>query len=311
VSARDALHTCCSELLGRKLYVQYAAVAPATPGSDNSGDSDVDCASIEAAAAVPGLSIIENFVTEDEEVQLLREFLQEGIWDTSISRRVRHYGHWFSYVQRGIDFAAQTPAIPACCEPLLQRIAAAHPHLQPSNQITLNEYAPGQGIAPHVDTHSAFDDGLLSLSLGSAVAMDFRHPDGVRRAAVWLPRRSLVTMTGDARYAWTHGIAGRKTDTAITAAAVAAMEGESSSSTSSSSTSGSSSSRTVHVRGTRVSLMLRSVRPAGAGCAGCSCPERCDTQQAKLLRSVSADDRSADILHIVCIPERSAPNSLC
>jgi alkylated DNA repair protein alkB homolog 8 len=283
VSARHALHTCYSELLGRKLYVQYAAVAAAATASEGSSDPDADCASLEAAAAVPGLSIIENFVTEDEEEQLLREFLQEGVWDSSISRRVRHYGHWFSYVQRGIDFAAETPAIPACCGPLLQRIAAAYPHLQPSNQITLNEYAPGQGIAPHVDTHSAFNDGLLSLSLGSAVAMDFRHPDGVRRAVVWLPRLSLVTMTGDARYAWTHGIAGRKTDTVIAAPAE------------------SNSSRTVHVRGTRVSLTLRSVRPAGAGCAGCSCPERCDTEQAKLLRSVSVNWHSVRTPYKLCL----------
>jgi alkylated DNA repair protein alkB homolog 8 len=295
VSARDALHTCYSELLGRKLYVQYAAVAAAATASDGSSSySDADCASLEAAAAVPGLSIIEDFVTEDEEQQLLREFLQEGVWDSSISRRVRHYGHWFSYVQRGIDFAAETPAIPACCGPLLQRIAAAYPHLQPSNQITLNEYAPGQGIAPHVDTHSAFNDGLMSLSLGSAVAMDFRHPDGVRRAAVWLPRRSLVTMTGDARYAWTHGIAGRKTDTVI-AAAAAAAEGESNSNNS------SSSSKVVHVRGTRVSLTLRSVRPSGVGCAGCSCPERCDSQQAKLLRSVSANCFIVQMPYKLCL----------
>ena len=36
------------------------------------------------------------------------------------------------------------------------------------DQVTVNEYLPGQGIAPHVDTHSAFEDGIASLSLGSS-----------------------------------------------------------------------------------------------------------------------------------------------
>ncbi len=33
------------------------------------------------------------------------------------------------------------------------------------NQLTINEYIPGQGIAPHIDTHSAFEGAIVSLSL--------------------------------------------------------------------------------------------------------------------------------------------------
>lgn len=36
------------------------------------------------------------------------------------------------------------------------------------------------------------------------VVMDFRHPDG-QKVAVFLPRRSLLVMTGEARYLWSHG----------------------------------------------------------------------------------------------------------
>lgn len=41
------------------------------------------------------------------------------------------------------------------------------------DQLTVNKYLPGHGIPPHVDTHSAFEDILVSLSLGSAVVMEF------------------------------------------------------------------------------------------------------------------------------------------
>ena len=34
--------------------------------------------------------------------------------------------------------------------------------------------------------------------------MDFRHPDG-RKVAVFLPRRSLLVMSGESRYLWSHG----------------------------------------------------------------------------------------------------------
>jgi hypothetical protein len=43
------------------------------------------------------------------------------------------------------------------------------------DQCTVNEYLPGQGIAPHVDTHAAFDDAILSLSMGSGIVMEFRR----------------------------------------------------------------------------------------------------------------------------------------
>lgn len=42
--------------------------------------------------------------------------------------------------------------------------------------------------------------------------MDFKHPEGVT-VQVMLPRRSLLVMTGESRYLWTHGITPRKFDT--------------------------------------------------------------------------------------------------
>ena len=36
----------------------------------------------------------------------------------------------------------------------------------PPDQLTVNEYQLGQGIRRHVDTHSAFEESICSLSLG-------------------------------------------------------------------------------------------------------------------------------------------------
>ena len=39
------------------------------------------------------------------------------------------------------------------------------------NVLIRNAFALFKGIPPHVDTHSAFEDGIASVSLGSQVIM--------------------------------------------------------------------------------------------------------------------------------------------
>ena len=41
--------------------------------------------------------------------------------------------------------------------------------------------------------------------------MEFRHPDG-RLLSILLPPNSLLIMTGESRYVWSHGITPRKYD---------------------------------------------------------------------------------------------------
>ena len=79
------------------------------------------------------------------------------------------------------------------------------------DQLTVNDYQPGQGIPPHVDTHSPFQELFISLSLLSGVSMNFRTPEGAQKDVYLLPR-SLVVFTGEARYNYMHSIATRKLD---------------------------------------------------------------------------------------------------
>ena len=102
-----------------------------------------------------------------------------------------------------------------------------YPHI---NQLTINEYTPGQGIGSHVDTETAFDDGLLLITLGGGIVMEFREVVNIdgddtvannehelkperRKKLLYLPPRSLVLLSGDARYKWEHMIVSRMTDT--------------------------------------------------------------------------------------------------
>ncbi|KAF8468640.1 hypothetical protein JB92DRAFT_3059197 [Gautieria morchelliformis] len=89
-----------------------------------------------------------------------------------------------------------------------------------SRQAILNHYIPGEGITPHVDLLTRFADGIVAVSLGGGTVMTFRRvvDNGSAnelegdRWDVYLPARSILVLTGDARYKWTHGIEGRLAD---------------------------------------------------------------------------------------------------
>ena len=94
-----------------------------------------------------------------------------------------------------------------------------------ARQAIINLYWPGEGITPHVDLLDRYGDGIMVVSLGSGCTMEFAKaasdqpqsdplpsspvPDP---CALYLPKGSVVVMTGEARYGWTHGIAKRFND---------------------------------------------------------------------------------------------------
>jgi alkylated DNA repair dioxygenase AlkB len=80
------------------------------------------------------------------------------------------------------------------------------------DQLIINEYEPGQGIANHVDCEPCFGETIISISLGSSCVMDFINLKTKQKVQVMLESGSLVVLSGEARHNWTHGIAQRKTD---------------------------------------------------------------------------------------------------
>lgn len=132
------------------------------------------------------------------------------------------------------------------------------------NQLTINEYYPGQGISSHVDTESCFGSFIFVISLGSDIVMTLTELNNVTgdgegeekvqndilenddnksdsnknnniknnenngrrnfgptksspgteqvKKHLLVPARSLLILSGPARYTWAHGIANRKMD---------------------------------------------------------------------------------------------------
>ncbi|XP_055557538.1 alkylated DNA repair protein alkB homolog 8 isoform X2 [Falco cherrug] len=159
-----------------------------------------------------------NFVEKEEERRMLESIDWTGDEDTRNAqktlkyRRVKHFGYEFCYDNNNVDKDRPLPGgLPEICNLLLDKWLKQGYIKHKPDQLTVNQYEPGQGIPPHIDTHSAFEDEIISLSLGAKIVMDFKHPDG-HTVAVMLPRCSLLVMAGESRYLWTHGITPRKYD---------------------------------------------------------------------------------------------------
>ena len=101
-----------------------------------------------------------------------------------------------------------------------------------ARQAIINLYNPGEGISPHVDLLKRYGDGIIGVSFGSGCVMRFdrvqihdsndiahrtvaNDSGGLTKEDAWrqrdrwdlyLPERSVLVLSEEARYDWTHGI---------------------------------------------------------------------------------------------------------
>ena len=160
---------------------------------------------------VPGLFCIPLFVSESEEQEIL-QFLDGFVWSTELARRTLHFGRKYNYRSRSLEEEPVKP-MSGPIERLIQRILsyseflgdlAPSPLNMHNGMCIVNEYTRAQGIAGHVDA-AIFGPIIYSLSLGEDAVMTFTPPSG-HAVPVFIPRFSLLVMSGAARYEWKHQI---------------------------------------------------------------------------------------------------------
>lgn len=158
-----------------------------------------------------GLTYIPNFITPDVETLLLHTIDQQP-WLTDLKRWVQHYGWKYDYTARRVDASMRLGPLPDWLMDYCQRLYDDGYFPKLPDQVIINEYQPGQGIAPHIDCVPCFEETVASISLGSSCVMDFTHPTTGEKIDHLMEPCSLLIFSGDARYQWKHGIAARKTD---------------------------------------------------------------------------------------------------
>lgn len=115
-----------------RLRAQNGRIAASIKAAKEGGFAVVD---------VPGLYVINEFVTEREESELLAAINQQP-WNALQYRRVQHYGYEFDYKVNGVNVDRPlSTAKPSFFDMPLDRIAQQIPRLVPfrCDQLTINE----------------------------------------------------------------------------------------------------------------------------------------------------------------------------
>ncbi len=162
----------------------------------------------EPPVIIEGLQLEEDFVTTQEEEELLKH-IDASEWNTKLNRMTQHYG--FEYVYASTTSTATTP-IPEWCNMIIDRLLEKKLLSVRPDQMIVNEYIPGQGIGLHTDHVKLFADGIVSVSLGSDIMMGFQNTETKEMKHLSLPTRSALVLHGVARYKWRHGIKQRSSD---------------------------------------------------------------------------------------------------
>ena len=162
---------------------------------------------------IQGLYYFPGFLDDNEQFEAVKH-IDVSQWRHDLERRVQHYGWRYDYRARTITPDMYSGPLPdwiteiarcLCDETkLFDRIP---------EQVIVNEYYPGQGIALHAD-RNCFGDAVATISLGDDWEMKFRPVKGTSNEdkSIMLQRGSVLVLTGDARYRWLHGIDKRKTE---------------------------------------------------------------------------------------------------
>ncbi|RHY17121.1 hypothetical protein DYB25_001588 [Aphanomyces astaci] len=203
--AKQALDDSGAVFHGKKFHVEPAMLRKAFEDEcsfNRVPNYDSARRQVDPATFVPGLLVYNDFITPEQETLLLAE-LDKAEWKNDVrARQVQHFGYVFNYKTQKCDASTPLEDMPPFCRSLIDTMPPTFDGIP--DQITANEYLPGQGISAHIDTHSAFTGSIGTLSLGHASVMEFRHPEDGRCETFLLEPRALYIMTGASRYQWTH-----------------------------------------------------------------------------------------------------------
>ena len=186
---------------------QTGLVIPRHLNYDISGNPD-----LQEAKTVPGLKFLEDFLSPEHQAYCVRRIdAANDQWRYDLSRRVQHYGWRYDYKARAITPDMHLGVLPDWLETVAQKLRDETGLFdRVPEQVIVNEYLPGQGIATHID-HPGFGPTVCMVSLLDDWEMDFSEHWNDKTPAL-LRTGSCILLTGPSRHVWQHGIAPRKSE---------------------------------------------------------------------------------------------------
>lgn len=159
------------------------------------------------APSIPGLQYVPEYLDPETHDRLLTA-VDFQPWLMSVDHRVQIYGYNYSHATRA---ALPIGALPSWTTDVSVRLCRDGLLPQVPDQLVVNDYRPGSGIFAHID-QSVFGDVVASVSLGSTCVMRFSHGASGQIEELLLEPRSVLVLSGDARWAWRHEIPARVVD---------------------------------------------------------------------------------------------------
>ncbi|KAI8913581.1 hypothetical protein EDD86DRAFT_187693 [Gorgonomyces haynaldii] len=159
---------------------------------------------------IQGLHVLQEFVTEQEALELVQTIDQQQWCGRGISpnpellRRTQQYGYLFLYRTRTV--VSKLDPLPIWSQFVIERLQSKGFFQEKPNHLLINEYDLKQGIMPHIDSGDIFGDTVTSLSLLSPCVMTFQHKTTQETQSIILEPRSMLVMTDALRYEWQHSI---------------------------------------------------------------------------------------------------------
>jgi alkylated DNA repair dioxygenase AlkB len=160
---------------------------------------------------IKGLTYIPDFIDEEHAHDLLY-IIDLKEWSNDLKRRTQHYGYKYDYTKKTVDTSMYLGKLPWWTEPITTQLVESGIISSKPDQLIVNEYNPGQGIARHTDCVPCFGPVIVSLSLNSTCMMEFEQFSSTKKGTMMLAPRSLLVLTDEARYDWMHSIPARHED---------------------------------------------------------------------------------------------------
>ena len=185
-----------------------------TPNLFDVSDRKADTKVIPRRLLESGVTYAAAFLTGSECEDLLSQ-IDARPWMNDLKRRVQHYGWRYDYSSRVVTEEMKTEPLPDFILKIARELKGRGWFASIPDQMIVNEYEPGQGIAPHID-RDCFGPSVATLSLGDRWPMQFiplgRSAVATESEEIFLDVGSMLILQGDARTRWMHGIVKRRTD---------------------------------------------------------------------------------------------------
>jgi alkylated DNA repair dioxygenase AlkB len=158
--------------------------------------------------SILGLQYVPEYLDSETHDRLLAAVDRQP-WLMSVDHRVQIYGYNYSHAKRA---AFRIGDLPPWATDLSGRLCSDGLLPKVPDQMVANDYRPGSGIFAHVD-QAVLGDIVASVSLGSTCVMRFSHGASGQVEELLLEPRSVLVLSGEARWAWQHEIPARTVDT--------------------------------------------------------------------------------------------------